>query len=186
MPFSGQPSPQILPVPPPAKKGTSATKIVLMIGGILFLVFICLAVIGYIITPTPHPGPYIKPTPTGSFTPSWHEKPTETVKVPKGSYRYYYYSLKEGDSIKIAVLTNGPPIDLLIMDEANFNDYKASFTDGRTWYEWDSLKVIKTVYEFSVPADDTYYVVLDNSPMPDGGADSGKDVSVQVTISNYY
>jgi len=157
-----------------------------MIGGILILVFIGLAVIGYIITPTPHPGPNIYPTPTGSIAPSWHDRPTETVKIPKGSYKYYYFSLKEGDIIKIAVLTNGPAIDLIIMDQANFNDYKASFTDGRTWYEWDTLSVIKDDYEFSAPADDTYYVVLDNTPLPDSGADSGKDVSVQVTFSNYY
>jgi len=157
-----------------------------IIPAVLFFVFICLAVIGYIITPTPHPGPNIYPTPTGSIAPSWHDKPTETVKIPKGYYKYYYFSLKEGDIIKIGILTNGPAIDLLIMDQANFNDYKASFTDGRMWYEWDVLKVIKTVYEFNVPADDTYYVVLDNTAMPDSGADSGKDVSVQVTFSNYY
>ncbi len=155
-----------------------------MLASILFLIVIILAIIGFISETAQEPDTTACYTP--SSTPVWHDNPVETVQIQGGFYRYYFFNLNQGNRKKIAISTSGPAIDLMITDAENFKKYENSFTDGGSWDAWNSLKIIKTDYIFTAPADGTYYGILDNTPLPTSGVHAEKDVRVQATFSIYY
>jgi len=93
----GYPQPVIQPQPLPAKQGMSALKKILLIGVILFCIFLILGVIGYLESPVPAPPPKpvtviptSKLTATPATTGTYSHTPSETINGyvdSKGSYR---------------------------------------------------------------------------------------------------
>jgi ribosomal protein L32 len=174
------------PLPVQVKKRNSLTRVILIVFLFFLLAFFALAILGYIIEPAPEPGPPVSKTPIPSSNPVWHTKTPDTVLIGDGGYHYFYQTLDKGDSVKIVVSTNGPPVDLLIMDEANFYKYENSFSEGEVIDAWYILNIVQDDYSFTAPVYGDYYFLIDNTPFPLSGASSGKDAKVQVTFSNYY
>ena len=97
--------------------------------------------------------------------------------------------MKQGDMKKISLITDGSPIDLMVMDSANFKIYEEDEKNPKlknTWQSWNQLSIINTEYPLTAPSDDTYYFVLDNTNYPSLGANAKKNVNVAVTFSSYY
>lgn len=175
--------------PPQPDQGTrknSLTRVILVVFGIILLAFFALAIIGYIFGPSPDPDNPVFPTPTPSIYPVWHTENPETVLIPDGGYHYFYQTLDEGNIVKISVSTNGPPVDVMIMDEANFDTYQNSMYEGQTIEAWYILNIVRDDYTFTAPEYGKYYFVIDNTRFPLSGASSGSDAKVQVTFSYYY
>jgi len=174
------------PLPDQVKKRNSSTRVILIVFGLFLLAFFALAIFGYIIGPAPEPGPPVPKTPGPSTTPVWHTEDPDTVLIRDGGYHYFYQTLDKGDIVKIVISTNGPPVDLLIMDEANFNKYENSISEGEFIDAWYILNIVRDDYSFTAPVYGDYYFLLDNTRFPLSGASSGKDAKVQVTFSYYY
>lgn len=114
---------------------------------------------------------------------NWYTVVDETSQIQKDYYAYWEMDLEESNIVSVDISTDGAPIDLEIMDQTNFNRYKNDAY--RTYDFWGSDSVIRTNYDFYVPGDDTYYIVLDNSVDPENGAYANRNVNVNVLISEY-
>jgi len=96
----------------------------------------------------------------------------------------------EGDTIYVAVYTD-VPVDILLMDFNDFGEYKAVVQGERdtfTYYNAGSkMSVTQFEYSFVLPDDTTYYILIDNTQVPDGGAycEDGVIVGLGVTIDRY-
>jgi len=139
-------------------------------------------------TTTPQPTPALSPIRTIHYNPAWHPSAPQTVQIQNNYYRYYAFEMKEGGVEKISVVTDGNPIDLMVMDSSNFNTYTniEHTNEPGTWYSWNHLSVINDQQTLTAPTDGTYYFVLDNTRYPSNGAYAGTNVNVAVTFSSYY
>lgn len=111
----------------------------------------------------------------------------EAKTVPKGYYQYYSMIMDPGIKINVSVSTNGSPIDVMVMNSQNFGDYVSAVNSlsGGTWETYDSEKsVVNDSFKFISPGTDRYYIILDNTRSPEGGAYAGKDVDVQTVITS--
>lgn len=87
---------------------------------------------------------------------------TTTSTSTLGSYDYKAWdvSLKDGGTLTYKVSTNGGPLDIYILDQANYNLFKANSQD------WEALQTDRadpsTSGTFEAPAAGTYYFVADN------------------------
>ena len=173
-------------LPGQVKKSNSFTRVILIVFLFFILAFFALALIGYIIGPAPEPGPPVPKTPDPLSNPVWHTETPDTVLIKDGGYHYFYQTLDKGDIVKIVISTNGPPVDLLIMDEANLNKYEDSSSEGEFIDAWYILNIVRDDYTFTAPLYGDYYFLIDNTQFPPSSASSGKDAKVQVTFSYYY
>jgi hypothetical protein len=110
----------------------------------------------------------------------------ETKTIPKGYYQFYSMILKPGMSIDVSVATNGSPVDVLVMDSINYGKYVAAINSirGGSWQDHLSEKlVIDKSFKFTAPGTDRYFIILDNTGSPEGGADADEDVDVHMTIT---
>lgn len=97
-----------------------------------------------------------------------------------------WYVLEGGDTqITAEINTDGAPVDVLILDQKNFNDYKDGFTrNSKTAFTGEIYTgVITKTIHFTLLSKGTYYLAVENSPYLDNGADAKKTVYVQVKVS---
>lgn len=69
-------------------------------------------------------------------------------------------SLNEGNVLKYTVTSNGPAVDIYILDEDNYRLLQANAEEWDYIY-WDSAEP-SVSEEFTAPEDGTYYFVIDN------------------------
>ena len=135
-------------------------------------------------TPTPVETPVATPTVASTPAPAPITVLDETTAVYWDEYLSYSVRLDEGDLITISVTTDGSPIDLFLMNAQDFDEYESVQTGYINYYvDGSALNVVSKTYTWAVPESDTYYIVADNTDVPDGGAYSGYDVNVHVVIS---
>ena len=111
----------------------------------------------------------------------------EVKTVPKGYYQYYSMIMDPGIKVNVSVSTNGSPVDIMVMDSDNFGNYVSAVNSltGGTWKTYDSEKsVVNESFGFISPGTDRYYIIIDNTKSPDGGAYAGKDVDVRTMITS--
>ncbi len=126
------------------------------------------------------------PTSTPGTT-SGHPVFDEAKTVPDGYYQYYSMIMDTGIKINVSVSTNGSPVDVMVMDSANFGNYVSAINSltGGTWESYNSERsVVNKSFNFVSPGTDRYYVIIDNTRFPDDGAYAGKDVMVKTTITS--
>lgn len=190
----GAPLPQFLPepviqvpqpvaVPPQEKKGSVFVKILIVIViilGLFFAIGIYAIYTGGNIYPIdPYP---IYPT----TTPTWHLPSEYETQLTQASYEYQEFTLAKGEKVKVAVSTDGAPIDLLIMDSSNFNVYENTNPTPETVRYAGLKNIIKDEYTFVAPQYDTYYFVFDNSYWPKSGSNAKKNVWITAVYTEYY
>jgi hypothetical protein len=108
----------------------------------------------------------------------------ETTTMYADEYMSYSERLDKGDTITISVTTDGSPIDLFLMNAQDFDEYESMQTRYITYYvDGSALHVVSKTYTWTVPESDTYYIVADNTDIPDGGAYAGRAVNVHVVIT---
>jgi len=105
----------------------------------------------------------------------------------------YYWSSSAlyyaGDILEVTVKTDGAPVDVFLMNAQDFDEYEdmqndQSGADGFNYYvDGSALKVVKKRYTFEIPETNTYYIVVDNTIQPEGGADPRRSVNVHVAIT---
>ncbi len=111
----------------------------------------------------------------------------EAKTVPKGYYQYYSMIMNPGIVVNVSVSTNGSPVDIMVMDSDNFGKYVSAVNSltGGTWDTYDSEKsVVNESFRFIAPGTDRYYIIIDNTRSPEGGAYAGEDVNVRTMITS--
>ena len=113
----------------------------------------------------------------------WDESP----RVDVGYYRYYSATIGEGATLTVSIRTDGSPVDLFLMDSADFDEYQSVQSGQATTFNYyvggSSLNVVQKTYAFTVPDADRYYIVIDSTAAPDNGAYAGVPVNVHVKVT---
>ena len=208
--YSSPSPPGVITSQPPVKKRSTVAIVLAIIGGV-FLFFIIMAILAAFVfgmaantqSTNPVTATVTQPV-TAKVTQLYTYSPTTAVTrvttsapvryipdsytelIGSGKYWYYYIPLKSGDMIQTTVITDGSPIDLMVMSSTEFKKYQTAISSppGR-WNSWSDLDIVKDQYSFTAPSDDTYYFVLDNTNSPTGGAYAKKALNVDVTFSRY-
>ncbi len=81
----------------------------------------------------------------------------------------------------------GGPIDVLLMDSGDFLNFENLIKGGEAgnfqYFKKGSALDVKSIdYEFTIPSDDRYFVVLNNAGHIEGGAVPVGPVTVHIKI----
>jgi hypothetical protein len=115
----------------------------------------------------------------------------ENVTILKDHFKYYTFVLSPDISnsigqINVSVSTNGSLVDVMFMDSENFVKYVTAInsTKGGVWDNYiDEKSVDNYSFTFTAPDTDRYYLVIDNTKSPIGGAYAGTDVVAHTVIT---
>lgn len=113
----------------------------------------------------------------------------ETTTVKSDYYMYYSVLFYEGATVTVNVNTDGAPIDLFLMDAQDFDEYQdmqneqSGVNEFNYYVAGSSMNVVKKRYTWVVPETNTYYIVVDNTIQPEGGADPRRSVNVHVKMT---
>jgi len=105
------------------------------------------------------------------------------VNIPYNTNSYYSFNGNSGNIYHISV-SAGSLIDILVMDQSNFNSYQNAFKSGSAIsFNAVSYKSVSSKdFTYILPNSGTYYVVIDNSPFLNGGADAKTSVIASTKI----
>lgn len=115
----------------------------------------------------------------------------ENQTILKDHYKYYTIVLSPDaiddlNGINVSVSTNGSLVDVMLLDSEDFMRYITAInsTQGGTWNTYvDEKSVNNYNFTFTPPDTDRYYVVIDNTKSPIGGAYAGTDVIAHTIIT---
>lgn len=149
-------------------------------------------------TDTGYPG---NPAPESQNQPSMHTTGA-TTPVPPDSINpvalydevkempypwLQWYALDGGEKQFTAEInTDGAPVDVLILDQKNFEDYKDGFSrNSESVFTGEIFTgVITRTVHFTPSSTGTYYLAVENSPYLESGADARRTVYVRVKVSS--
>lgn len=106
---------------------------------------------------------------------------SETVTIEKGFMYSYSFDMPEETEVFFSLETDGAPVDVLVLDRANFEVFQKIFSgggDGRVSVLVTHPGVVSKSFTFTSPNDDTYYIVVENSDWLKGGATATRAVRV--------
>jgi hypothetical protein len=108
-----------------------------------------------------------------------------THTVDHYSYESYGANLTRGTVLHIS-LNSGKPVDLLVIDKGNLTGYEDAVRNGEGRFNASMLETSVTAgnYEFTAPYRDDFYLIVDNTVVPEGGAYANDQVSFEVS-GNY-
>ena len=105
-----------------------------------------------------------------------------------GSYGYLELTdCEKGYRVRVELETDGEKVDVLLFSGSDYREYRIERSSRHLSYsfltEGSRLNAARLDYVLVIPTDGTYYLVIDNTPIPSGGADSGRKVRVDVRIT---
>ena len=108
----------------------------------------------------------------------------ETKTIPYNHILSYLLAGDQGYQFDININTDGNPVDVLVMDENDYQIYSKAFTHGGT-SSFDAVTyryVTSQNFQNVLPSQGKYYLVIENAPFLQNGADAQRDVNVQVSV----
>jgi len=100
-----------------------------------------------------------------------------------------HYSFEVIDTpvnLQISLETDGNPVDLIVLDEENFNIFDDGISSGifKNFRAIGSNPfIIQTTETYSLTNKGTYYIVIENTDFLPNGADAGQGVKYSITIT---
>lgn len=112
------------------------------------------------------------------------EPPTERETLEPGTYLYFEFDDPTISDVDVLVRASGR-VDVLAFEAQWFNEYKAAQNGarGRSWYYIADGRFIDTDHvrhTFHFPEPGRYYIVIDNTDSPDGGAPGNTRVTADI------
>ena len=116
----------------------------------------------------------------------------QTQTIPENYYWHAQFPANTGDTIGVDLnVTNGGSVDAFLMDSTGFADYQklvndtTGAVDSFSYYVAGSaMNISSKSYEFVIPTDAVYYIVIDNAKDNiSGEAVPTGDVSVSIKIT---
>jgi|SRR5208337_2025781 len=107
-----------------------------------------------------------------------------TKTVPYNHILSYLLAGDQGYQFNININTDGNPVDVLVLDENSYQIYSNAFTHGGT-SSFNAVTyryVVSQNFQYVLPSQGKYYLVIENAPFLQNGADAQRDVNVQVSV----
>src|SRR5208283_780719 len=106
------------------------------------------------------------------------------VNIPYNTNEGYYFNGNTGNSYQISVNAGLTPINILVMDQTNYNIYQNAFKSGSavSFNAVTYKSVGSEDFDYTLPSSGTYYVVIDNSNFLTGSANSKTSAIVTTKI----
>lgn len=111
---------------------------------------------------------------------------SETKRIGINEYLAYRFQGLSSDTINVTIeVVSGDSIDTFVLSSENFSDYLTMVQSGRPnpykpYSTGKGLNLKYITYSFKVPEDGTYYIVEDNSYLPNNGASPGRSAEVNI------
>ena len=108
----------------------------------------------------------------------------ESRGIAENEYFYVYFESSAGETIKANInVVNGESINIIFTNYEGFSDFSNEYTNIFNYYEVGSgFNILLKSFNFNVQEDKTYYIIMDNAGMVDGGAVPSGDVTVHYRI----
>ncbi len=108
----------------------------------------------------------------------------ESRGIAENEYYYLYFEASAGETIKANInIVSGGPINVILTNYEGFSDFSSAYTNIFDYYEVGSgFNILLKSFNFNVQEDKTYYIIMDNAGMVDGGAVPSGDVTVHYRI----
>ena len=112
----------------------------------------------------------------------------ETNYIPWGAYLQHSTVFSEGTKVSVEIeVVKGGPVDVLLFDSGGFLNF-VRFMEGKinsaSYFNIGSaLNVESKKYDFIVPVQDRYFIVINNAGRIEGGARPVGDVSVHIKVT---
>jgi len=96
----------------------------------------------------------------------------------------YLLAGDQGYQFNIEITTDGAPVDVLVLDENNYQVYSNAFKNGgsTSFNGVIYTYVVTKNFQYVLPSQGKYYLVIENTLFLKDGADAKRDVNVQVTV----
>jgi len=114
---------------------------------------------------------------------------SETKRIGINEYLVYKFQGINTNTVDITIeVFSGESIDMLLLNSTDFADYQSMMQSGKSrkfnsFSDGKGMNLIYINYSFEIPADDTYYIVEDNTYLPTGGASPGRSAEVNIKFS---
>lgn len=111
---------------------------------------------------------------------------SETKKIGTNEYLTYRFQGVSTDTVNVTIeVVSGDSMDTFILSSENFSDYLSMVQSGRAkpykpYSTGKGLNLKYITYSFKVPEDGTYYIVEDNSYLPNNGGSPGGSIEVNI------
>ena len=112
----------------------------------------------------------------------------ESSTVPADYFKVYGFTGTEGAVISVEFeVISGGNVDLFLMNEGGYEEYQGVINGtGSVFHYYVAGSVLNTQgknYEFELPSDGTYYIVIDNlTSGVEGEATPSDDVTFQIKV----
>ncbi|MDD1679827.1 MAG: hypothetical protein LUO93_11675 [Methanomicrobiales archaeon] len=110
------------------------------------------------------------------------------VTVKRDTYNSWELTFPAGKRFEVEVITDGAPVDLLVLDLANYNRFSSAFSSnsGMPWEEYVIFVpgIVHDKVEFKAPRSGKYRVIVENADYLPGGAATTRDVSAILRVLN--
>jgi hypothetical protein len=124
--------------------------------------------------------------PTVITTPTPSPLLEKTVTINRDAYSSWEFTLYIGRRYAVDVVTDGAPVDLLVLDQANYNKFSNAFyaDSGAPWDQYVLFvpNVVQDRKEFKVSFGGKYRVIIENADFIPNGAVTTRDISVSVRL----
>ncbi|MFQ5884606.1 MAG: hypothetical protein ACE5IO_05840 [Thermoplasmata archaeon] len=108
------------------------------------------------------------------------------VTVPQDEYHYWALNVSAGDTIRV-VFESDHNVDLFFVNKEGFEDYEMAVNRGQGVFEYyiqgSAMDTNSTNFSFTVPEVQDFYYIVDNTFMPDNGAEHSGPVSYSIKIT---
>ena len=114
---------------------------------------------------------------------------SETRKIEYNEYLVYKFQGTLSSIVDVTIdVMSGDAIDTLVLSSENFTDYQSMMKSGRpgdfNYYPTGKGANLKYVnYSFEIPADGIYYIVEDNTYLPNGWGTPGGSAEVKIKFT---
>ncbi len=111
---------------------------------------------------------------------------SETKRIGINEYLTYRFQGLSTDTVNVTIeVVSGDSIDTFVLSSENFTDYLSMMQSGRAkpykpYSTGKGLNLKYITYSFKVPEDGTYYIVEDNSYLPNNGGSAGRSAEVNI------
>lgn len=114
---------------------------------------------------------------------------SETRKIEMNEYLVYKFNGTTANKIDVTIeVESGDSIDMLLFNSGNFIEFQSMMESGRPkpynpYSTGKGMGLKYITYTFEIPANDTYYIVEDNTFLPNNGGSPGGSVEVQMKFN---
>jgi hypothetical protein len=105
--------------------------------------------------------------------------------IDPGQYVAESKEMYPGTHYYTTISSAGGPVDVIVLNASGYDSYTSTLKGSqKAWTAYQTVKnVTSAEVDFTPPQTLTYYVVIDNSPLVEGGADGDSKVTVNSSTS---